>query len=604
MADKRKLVGGHPVIGIRPIIDGRKGPLDVRGSLEEQTMSMARRAKKLFEENVFYADGTPVKVVISDTTIGRVRESAQCAEQFRREGVDITLSVTPCWCYGSETMDMDPMTIKGVWGLNATERPGAVYLASVLATHAQKGLPAFGMYGRDVQDADDETIPDDVREMLLRFARAAVAVASLRGMSYLQIGSVTMGIGGSIMDQDFFESYLGMRVESVDEVEILRRMEEGIYDHEEYERALAWTREHCREGFDKNPEWIRKDRKTKDEQWEFTVKMYVIIKDLMRGNETLKESFPEESIGHNAIVGGFQGQRQWTDHWPNCDFPETMLSTTFDYDGAREPYVLATENDCLNGLCMLLQKQLTGRSAMFSDVRTYWSGDSVRRVTGYELEGHAKDADGFLHLINSGASALDFSGEAVNDRGEHEAKRWWEVTQEDQKRMLEATEWPPADNGYFRGGGYSSRFVTRYEMPITMIRLNLVKGLGPFLQIAEGWTVALPDEVTDVLWKRTDYTWPCTWFAPRVDHVPGSAFCTAYDVMRAWGANHGSSVYGHVGADLITMASMLRIPVAMHNVPNEKIYRPAAWTAFGTRDPEGADYRACRNFGPLYKAYK
>ena len=330
MAETRKLVGGHPVIGIRPIIDGRKGPLDVRGSLEEQTMSMAQRAKKLFEENVFYADGTPVRVVISDTTIGRVRESAQCAEQFKKEGVDITLSVTPCWCYGSETMDMDPTTIKGVWGLNATERPGAVYLASVLATHAQKGLPAFGIYGRDVQEADDETMPEDVKEMLLRFVRAAVAVASLRGMSYLQIGSVTMGIGGSIMDQDFFESYLGMRVESVDEVEVLRRMEEGIYDQEEYERALEWTKKYCREDFDKNPEWIRKDRRTKDEQWEFTVKMYVIIKDLMRGNEALAEKFPEEAIGHNAIVGGFQGQRQWTDHWPNCDFPEALLSTTFD----------------------------------------------------------------------------------------------------------------------------------------------------------------------------------------------------------------------------------------------------------------------------------
>ena len=604
MADTRKLIGGHPVIGIRPIIDGRKGPLDVRGSLEEQTMSMARRAKRLFEENVFYADGTPVRVVISDTTIGRVRESAQCAEQFRREGVDITLSVTPCWCYGSETMDMDPHTIKGVWGLNATERPGAVYLASVLATHAQKGLPAFGMYGRDVQDADDETIPDDVREMLLRFARAAVAAASLRGMSYLQIGSVTMGIGGSIMDQDFFESYLGMRVESVDEVEVLRRMEEGIYDQEEYERALAWTKKYCREDIDKNPEWIRKDRKTKDEQWKFTVKMYVIIKDLMRGNKRLEEKFPEEAIGHNAIVGGFQGQRQWTDHWPNCDFPEALLSTTFDYEGAREPYVLATENDCLNGLCMLLQKQLTGRSAMFSDVRTYWSGASVKRVTGYEIEGRAKDADGFLHLINSGASALDFCGEAVNENGEHEAKKWWDVTQEDQEKMLAATTWAPADNGYFRGGGFSSRFVTKYEMPVTMIRLNLVKGLGPFLQIAEGWTVALPDEVTDTLWKRTDYTWPCTWFTPRVDHIPGSPFCSAYDVMKNWGANHGSSVNGHVGADLITLASMLRIPVAMHNVPEEKIYRPAVWSAFGTKDKEAADYRACSTYGPLYKPYR
>ena len=602
MADTRKLIGGRPVIGIRPVIDGRVGPLNVRGSLEEQTMGMALKAKKLYEENLRYSDGTPVKVVISDTTIGRVRESAACAEKFKKEGVDITLTVTPCWCYGSETMDQDPTTIKGVWGLNATERPGAVYLASVLATHAQKGLPAFGMYGHEVQEADDEVVPDDVIEMLLRFGRAAVAVASLRGTSYLQIGSSCMGIGGSIIDQDFIEAYLGMRVESVDEVEIIRRMTEGIYDEEEFKRALAWTKANCKEGFDKNPDWIQKSREVKDEQWEFTVKMYIIIKDLMRGNEKLADKFPEEALGHNAIAGGFQGQRQWTDFYPNCDYPEALLATSFDYEGAREPYVLATENDVLNGLCMLFQKQLTGRAPMFSDVRTYWSGDSVKRVTGYEIEGHAKDADGFIHLINSGASALDFSGVCTDKDGNAVCKQWWDVTEEDIKKMAAATEWAPADNGYFRGGGYSSRFVTKAEMPVTMIRLNLIKGLGPALQIAEGWTVALPDEVTDVLWKRTDYTWPCTWFAPRCDHREGSPFKSAYDVMRAWGANHGSSVYGHVGADLITMASMLRIPVCMHNVPEEKIYRPAVWGAFGM-DKEGADFRACQNFGPMYKKY-
>ena len=604
MSDQRKLIGAKPVIGIRPVIDGRKGPLDVRGSLEEQTMGMALKAKKLYEDNLRYSDGTPVKVVIADGTIGRVAESAACAEKFKKAGVDITLTVTPCWCYGSETMDMDPMTIKGVWGLNATERPGAVYLASVLATHAQKGLPAFGMYGHEVQEKDDKKVPDDVIEMLLRFGRAALAAASMRGMSYLQIGSSCMGIGGSIMDQDLLESYFGMRVESVDEVEIIRRMTEGIYDQEEYKRALAWTKKYCKEGFDINPEHVQKSREQKDKDWEFTVKMYVIIKDLMRGNKKLAKKFPEEALGHNAIVGGFQGQRQWTDFYPNCDYPEALLSTTFDYEGAREPYVLATENDVLNGICMLFQKQLTGRASMFSDVRTYWSSAAVKRVTGYKVTGHAKDADGFLHLINSGASALDWSGVCKDKKGNAVCKQWWDITEADQKKILGATEWPPADNGYFRGGGYSSRFVTKAEMPMTMIRLNLVKGLGPVLQIAEGWSVALPDKVTDTLWKRTDYTWPCTWFAPRTDGKEGSVFKSAYEVMRAWGANHGSSIYGHVGADLITMASMLRIPVAMHNVPEDKIYRPAAWSAFGTADKEGADYRACAAYGPLYKAYK
>ena len=595
---KSRLIGDYPVIGIRPTIDGRRGALKVRESLEDQTMGMAKAAKKLFEENLRYSNGEPVKVVIADTTIGRVAESAACAEKFKKEGVDITLTVTPCWCYGSETMDMDPMTIKGVWGLNATERPGAVYLASVLATHAQKGLPAFGIYGHDVVDADDSEIGDDIKEKLLRFGRAAVAAASMRGKSYLQIGSICMGIGGSIIDSDFIESYLGMRVESVDEVEIIRRMTEGIYDEAEFQKALAWAKEKCIIGFDKNPDELKMSEEKKAEQFEFVVKMAVIIKDLMNGNKNLPEGCEEEAVGHNAIAAGFQGQRQWTDFYPNGDFAEAILNSSFDWNGAREPYVLATENDVLNGLGMLFMKLLTNKAQIFADVRTYWSGDAVKRVTGYEIEGKAKEADGFIHLINSGAACLDANGESKDADGNNVMKAWYDVTEEDQDAMLKATTWNAADNGYFRGGGFSSRFLTQAEMPATMIRLNLVKGLGPVLQIAEGWTLNLPDEVSDKLWKRTDYTWPCTWFAPRC--TGKGAFKTAYDVMNNWGANHGAISYGHVGADLITMASMLRIPVCMHNVPEEDIFRPAAWNAFGM-DKEGADYRACAAYGPLYK---
>ena len=595
---KSRLIGSYPVIGIRPTIDGRRGALDVRGSLEDQTMNMAKSAAKLFEENLRYSNGEPVKVVIADTTIGRVGESAACADKFRREGVDITLTVTPCWCYGGDTMDMDPMTIKAVWGFNGTERPGAVYLASVLATHAQKGLPAFGIYGHDVQEADDTSIPEDVKEKLLRFGRAAVAAASMRGKSYLQIGSVTMGIGGSIIDSDFIESYLGMRVESVDEVEIIRRMTEGIYDHAEFEKALKWAKENCKIGWDKNPEELQFSAEKKEEQFEFVVKMAVIIKELMNGCDNLDPAFSEEAIGHNALAAGFQGQRQWTDFYPNGDFAEAILNSSFDWNGAREPYVLATENDVLNGLGMLFMKLLTNKAQIFADVRTYWSGDAVKRVTGYEIEGKAKEADGFIHLINSGAACLDANGESKDADGNNVMKAWYDVTEEDQDAMLKATTWNAADNGYFRGGGFSSRFLTQAEMPATMIRLNLVKGLGPVLQIAEGWTLNLPDEVSDKLWKRTYYTWPCTWFAPRC--TGKGAFKTAYDVMNNWGANHGAISYGHVGADLITMASMLRIPVCMHNVPEEDIFRPAAWNAFGM-DKEGADYRACAAYGPLYK---
>ncbi len=599
MAENR-LIGGYPVIGIRPTIDGRRGVLKVRESLEEQTMNMARAAAKLFEENLRYSNGEPVKVVIADTTIGRVAESAACEEKFRREGVEITLTVTPCWCYGSETMDMNPTTIKGVWGFNGTERPGAVYLASVLATHAQKGLPAFGIYGHDVQDADDTSIPADVREKLLRFGRAAVAAATMRGKSYLQIGSITMGIGGSIIDSNFIEDYLGMRVESVDEVEIIRRMTLGIYDENEYRKALEWTKKYCIEGFDKNPEELQKSREAKDADWEFVVKMACIIKDLMNGNQNLPAGNEEEMVGHNAIAAGFQGQRQWTDFYPNCDFPESLLNTSFDWNGAREPYILATENDVLNGLGMLFMKLLTNRAQIFADVRTYWSGESVKRVTGYEIEGHAKDADGFIHLINSGAACLDANAEARDENGNAVMKQWFDVTEEDQKNILANSTWNYADLGYFRGGGYSSRFVTRAEMPVTMIRLNLVKNLGPMLQIAEGWTVALPEDVNDTLWKRTDYTWPCTWFTPRCDGIPGSPFENAYTVMNNWGANHGAISYGHIGADLITLCSMLRIPVAMHNVPVQDIFRPSSWNAFGS-DKMGADFRACAAYGPQFK---
>ena len=597
MAESR-LIGSYPVIGIRPTIDGRRGKIKVRESLEDQTMNMAKSAAKLIEENVFYSNGEHVQVIIADTTIGRVAEAAACEDKFKKAGVDITLTVTPCWCYGAETMDMNPLTIKAVWGFNGTERPGAVYLASVLATHAQKGLPAFGIYGHEVQEADDTSIPADVQEKILRFARAAVAVAAMRGKSYLQIGSVTMGIGGSIISPEFFEEYLGMRVESVDEVEIIRRMEKGVYDEKEYQKALKWVKEKCKPDFDKNPKEMQKTAAEKEKDWEFTAKMACIIKDLFNGNENLPEGCEEEAVGHNAIVGGFQGQRQWTDFYPNCDFPESILNSSFDWNGAREPYILGTENDTLNAASMLFMKLLTGRAQMFADVRTYWSGEAVKRVTGYDIEGKAKEADGFIHLINSGACCVDACGEVKDENGNAVMKKWWEVTEKDIDTMMNATTWPYADLGYFRGGGYSSRFVTRAEMPATMIRLNLIKGLGPVLQIVEGWTVKLPDEVTDKLWKRTDYTWPCTWFTPRC--TGKGAFKSAYDVMNNWGANHGAISYGHIGADLITMCSMLRIPVCMHNVDEKDIYRPAAWNAFGM-DKEGADYRACAAYGPLYK---
>ena len=586
----------YPKIGIRPTIDGRMN--GVRESLEDQTMGMAKSVAALLSGRLRYADGRPVECVISDTTIGRVAEAAACAEKFAREGVAVTITVTPCWCYGSETMDMDPHTIKAVWGFNGTERPGAVYLAAVLAAHAQKGLPAFGIYGHDVQDADNQVIPADVEEKLLRFARAAVAAASMRGKSYLSIGAVCMGIAGSIVNPDFFEDYLGMRCEGIDEVEIIRRMDRGIYDHEEFEKALAWAKAHCKEYDDVcNRPDLKKTREEKDADWAFVVKMALIIRDLLQGNPKLKElGFGEESLGHNAILGGFQGQRQWTDFYPNGDFAEAILNSSFDWNGIRKPFVLATENDSLNGVAMLLGHLVSQGPAIFADVRTYWSPEAVQRVTGEPLAGQA--AGGIIHLINSGAASLDGSGQCSID-GKPAMKPFWEISPEEADACLDATVWVPANREYFRGGGFSSKFLSKGGMPCTMIRMNIVKNLGPVLQLAEGWTVDVSEKQFRILDDRTDKGWPTTWFAPRLD-LSKRPFQDVYSVMDNWGANHGAIVYGHVGADLITLCSMLRIPVCMHNVPEKDIFRPSTWRAFGM-DPEGADYRACAAYGPLFK---
>jgi L-fucose isomerase len=589
-----RLVGDMPKIGIRPTIDGRMH--GVRESLEDQTMALAKNVADLLTQKLRHSNGMPVQCVIADTCIGGVAEAAQTAAKFAREGVGVSITVTPCWCYGAETMDMDPNIPKAVWGFNGTERPGAVYLAAVLAAHNQKGLPAFGIYGRDVQDAGDPSIPEDVQEKLLRFAKAGLAVATIRGKSYLSMGGVSMGIAGSIVDHGLFESYLGMRVEPVDMTEFIRRIDEGIYDPVEYTRALAWVKENCTEGREYNPPEGQRSREQKDRDWEFVVKMAMIARDLMVGNPRLAEiGYGEEAQGHNAIASGFQGQRQWTDHFPNGDFLEATLNSSFDWNGIREAFVVATENDCLNGICMLFGHLLTNTAQIFADVRTYWSPDAVKRVTGHTLAGRA--AGGIIHLINSGAASLDATGKQRID-GQPAMKPFWEITEAEAQACQAATTWYPANTGYFRGGGYSSGFLTEGGMPMTMSRLNLVKGLGPVLQLAEGYTVDLPADVHETLNERTDPTWPTHWFVPRL--TGSGPFRDVYSVMNNWGANHGALSYGHVGADLITLASMLRIPVCMHNVPEEQIYRPSAWTAFGAQDPMGADFRACESFGPLY----
>ena len=587
-----RLIGAMPKIGIRPAIDGRqKG---VRESLETMTMGMAERVAKLIKSTLRHSNGLPVECVIADRCIGGVAEAALAAEKFRQEGVGVSLTVTPCWCYGSETMDMDTLAPKAIWGFNGTERPGAVYLAAVSAAHTQKGLPAFTIYGQDVQDVEAREIPDDVSRKILAFVKAGLAAATMRGKSYLSIGSVSMGIAGSIVNQDMFEDYLGLRVECVDMSELVRRIDEKIYDEKEFPRALAWVKENCPEGKDYNKN--SRTRKCKDQEWEFVVKSAMIARDLMIGNPALaSQGFGEEAHGHNAIVAGFQGQRHWTDHFPNGDFLEAMLNTSFDWNGIREPLLLATENDSLNGVCMLLGHLLSNTAQIFADVRTYWSPAAVKRVTGHALTGLA--ANGLLHLSNSGAAALDGCGRQTRD-GQPVMKPFWEITPAEARACLEATTWTPAIYEYFRGGGFSSCYGTRATMPATMFRLNLIKGLGPVLQIAEGHFVDLPKEIYSVLEERTNPSWPTHWFAPSL--TGQGVFRDVYSVMNAWGANHGTISYGHIGADLITLAAVLRIPVFMHNVSEERVFRPSAWTAFGASDLEGADFRACANFGPLY----
>jgi L-fucose/D-arabinose isomerase len=588
-----RLRGSLPKIGIRPTIDGRMN--GVRESLENQVMQMAKSAAKFLSDNLQHPDGNKVECVIADTCIGGVAEAAMTAEKFEREGVGLSLTVTPCWCYGSETIDMNPFIPKAIWGFNGTERPGAVYLAAALAGHSQKGLPAFGIYGRDVQDASDTSIPADVQEKLLRFAKAGLAVATMRGKSYLSMGSVSMGIAGSIVNENIFQNFLGMRNEYIDMSEFTRRINENIFDPEELKQAMPWVKKYCKEGTDYNPEAKQFSRAKKDENWEFVVKMTMIARDLMIGNPRLKDlGFGEESLGHNAILSGFQGQRQWTDTFPNGDYLEAMLNSSFDWNGIRQPYLVATENDSLNGVVMLFGHLLTNTAQIFADVRTYWSPDSVKRVTGKSLSGAA--ANGIIHLLNSGAATLDGTG-MQNINGKPAMKPWWNISEAEAKGCLEATTWYPATNEYFRGGGYSSNYLSKGGMPMTMGRINMVKGLGPVLQIAEGWSVDIPADIHDILNKRTDKTWPTTWFAPRL--TGKGAFSDVYSVMANWGANHGAISFGHIGADLITLASMLRIPVCMHNVENNSIFRPSTWSAFGM-DAEGQDYRACANYGPLY----
>ncbi len=582
----------YPKIGIRPTIDGREN--GVRESLEVQTMTMANTLKSHIENNYCYPDGTPVQVVVAESTIGRYKEATDCEELFEKNNVCASITVTPCWCYGMEVIDLHPTRIKAVWGFNGTERPGAVFLNAVLSAHNQLGLPAFGIYGSEVMDNDRTDIPDDVIPKIDKFIKGALAVGQLKNKSYLQIGGVSMGIAGSLVDFSLFQKYFNMNVVQVDMIEIMRRIDEGIFNPNEFETARAWVSENCTEIPDINKEHLKLTDLEIEEGLDFVTKMTLIIKDMMHGNEWLRNNgYNEEGLGNNSIAGGFQGQRQWTDYLPNGDFSETILNSSFDWNGPKSPTILSTENDALNGITMLFGHLLTNTAQVFCDVRTYWSPEAIKNLGNFTIDENLED--GMLHLINSGSAALDGTGKMRDENGNPVIKPFYDVTDEDMKNCLQATKWPVANREYFRGGGFSTNYLSEGEIPFTMTRVNLVNG-EPSIQIIEGKSIEISNDLYNAINDRTDPTWPSTFFIPN-ENTPLST----YEVMNNWGANHCVLTYGHVGDLFITLASMLRIPVSLHNIEEDRIYRPTMWTHYGTLDKTGSDFRTCEKLGPLYE---
>jgi len=584
-----------PVIGIRAVIDPRR---KVYNRTYGQTQDMASSVADYLSDHVKYPNSLPLKCVVYQKCVSNIVEAQECSDYFKHLNVGAVITVATGWCYPLETMLLDAGIPHAVWGFNGTERPGAVFLAALTAACNLKGLPMFKIYGKEVREKDDKRIPEDVGRKLLSFTRAALAASLMKGKSYLSLGTVSMGISGCISDELFFQQYLGMRISYVDMSEIQRRMNKGIYDPEELSKAIEWFSNNCKEGVDYNDPSLMHTKEQKAEDARDSIKLAIIVKDMMKGNQKLQDmGYEEEAAGYGAVAGGFQGQRAWTDQNANGDFMEAILNSTFDWNGRREPIVIATENDSSNAVSMLFGYLLTHTPQIFCDVRTYWSPETVKRITGEELEGRAKG--GMIHLLNSGAAALEGSGCLTKD-GKPVIKPYWEMTEDDIKSCLQSTRWSPAMLDQFLAGGFSSTYSTKGEMPVTITRLNMVYGIGPVLQIAEGYTYEASPNIHMNLLGRTDPTWPSTWFVPNT--IPGdAAYNDVYSVMESWGANHCSMSYGHIGSELITLASMLRIPVTMHNVETNNLFRPALWKAYGTKELEAADRYACAALGPLYK---
>lgn len=577
-------------IGIRMLVDNRPA---LRAQQQQALFKLAEQVRLLLEGQVRYGDGVPAQCVIAPQPVGCVRDAAAVSELFRAERVGAVINIARAWAYPAEVMEYDTQLPQAVWGFSGSNYPGTVFMGAAVATAAQRGCPLFKIYGRDIQAGQDLRVPEDVADKLVRFAQCALALATLRGKTYLAVGSMCMGIGASAVDHAFFQCYLGMRTQMVDTAEILRRMEQKIYDPQEYARARRWAKENCREMQDPNPCALQQPAPQKQVAWDDSVKLALILRDLMQGNPALaRQGHPEEAQGCLALAASFQGQRHWTDWQVSSDFAEAVLNSSFDWDGPRRPVTVATENDALQAAAMLMGTLLTGTAQIFCDMRAYWSPQAVQAHFGTVPPTAEK---GFLYLTNSGPAPLDGTLAAGA------TKPFWAMTAEDMEGCIQHTQWGADKRAVFAGGGFSTSYQAAGGVPMTMVGLSLVKGLGPVLQIIEGETIALQPDLADALTQCTDPTWMRLFFVPRLTQA--GVCSSVYNIVESWASNHCTLCGGHRAKAFTTLASMLRIPVCLHNLPPRQLFRPAVWGLYGEPGSTEADFRACQNYGPLYGAY-
>ena len=598
---ERQLVGHIPTIAITPVADGRPGAYEDN---QANTWGMVEKVHNLLSGRITLSDGTPVRFVVAPEIVYGARTGALAQEYYIRQGVSANIWVSRSWAYSDELMSACQGFGSSEWqqaayGLNQTDRPGAVWLKAFTAAMDEKNRPIFAIYNPDLEDESGDLSPY-VAERLMRFARCAATVAEMRGKNYLSIGSVSMGIIGSDMRRNTFLHYLGMGTASVDMVAVKGRMDQGFYDHDELELAFNFMKRRFKFNFGEGQRPLTPDGLLRD-----CIKMTMIVRDLMHGNPVLAKASVgarqgfcadvERAQGYNAIAAGTQGQRQWTDLYPNFDMTESLLTSSFDWNGYRAPMIVATENDSKNAIGMLIANLLSGAPQLFADIRTNWTPESIKSATGVDVSKIAPL--GLIDKRNSGAGALDYALDIFSTVKDGSQKTIQEVVQAIRagkriqqdliKRAIEATTYEAAVLEYFAGDGLSSSFQTPGGVPLTAYRYNMVDNMLT-CSVVEGETVALPEDVISHISNVTNATWPESYWAPRD--------MSSFEYMSRIGPNHDGNSFGLIGADMITINAMLRIPVDMHNVDKADIFRPTMWDRFG-----GDDFRACETLGPLYR---